>query len=406
MAVSSGIVVVASAGNQASSAPSYPAASPGVISVSAVDASEALAFYSSFGATIDVAAPGGDLSIDQTGDGYPDGVLSTLFDDLTGEFVYAFYQGTSMAAPHVSAVLALMFGANPDLTPGDIDALLASGALTRDIGSRLLYGNGLIDAHAAVSAAIEFVGGTPPPVAPRPEATPGILSFGVPDSEGRVVITNGGGDDPPLAVSPPVAVMDDAGSWLLVEPESVDAAGIGSYAVSVDRDGLADGSYTGSIDFATNAGDLSVPVIVQVGAERAISADAGLHFVLLLDASRFAVVQSVRVDAVSGSYHYAFDGVETGDYRIFAGTDSDHDQVVCDAGEACGGYPTLEESLAIHVERDESGLDFLTGFALRLSGSASDPEDAQIVSSTSGIATRLATVPITIDEATSLGSAP
>jgi serine protease len=59
-----GLVVVASAGNQASSAPSYPAASPGVISVSAVDAGEALTFYSSFGATIDVAAPGGDLSVD------------------------------------------------------------------------------------------------------------------------------------------------------------------------------------------------------------------------------------------------------------------------------------------------------------------------------------------------------
>jgi serine protease len=134
---SAGLVIVASAGNQATAAASYPAASPGVISVVAVDAEESLAPYSSYGPSVDVAAPGGDLSTDANEDGYPDGVLSTLLDDSSDEFVYAFYQGTSMAAPHVSAVVALMLGANPDLSPADVDALLSAGAMTREIGSRL-----------------------------------------------------------------------------------------------------------------------------------------------------------------------------------------------------------------------------------------------------------------------------
>lgn len=401
-----GLVVVASAGNQGSTAASYPAASPGVISVSAVDAAEALTAYSSFGATIDVAAPGGDLTADQTGDGYPDGVLSTLFDDLTNEFVYGFYQGTSMAAPHVSAVLALMLGANPDLSPADIDSLLASGALTRQIGSRLLYGNGLIDAQAAVSAAIEFDGGTPPAIVPRPEVTPGLLSFGGQLSQANVAIANAGGDDPALVVSPPSAVADDGGDWLSAQPTRVDANGLGSYRVDVDRSRLGDGIHTGSLDFTSNAGNVSVPVIVQVGAERTTSADAGLHFVLLVDATDFSTAQSVRVSATSGRYRYAFADVEAGDYRIYAGTDSDNDRIVCDAGEACGSYPTLEEPLAIRVERNELGVDFLTGFALRLTGSTSAPTGAQTNSSTSGITTTLNRVPSTIDEATSEGSVP
>jgi hypothetical protein len=43
---------------------------------------------------------------------------------------------------------------------------------------------------------------------------------------------------------------------------------------------------------------------------------------------------------------------------------------VCDPGEACGGYPTLEEPRPVRIEGNETALDFVTGFALRLSGSA------------------------------------
>ena len=59
---------------------------------------------------MDIAAPGGDTSVDRNGDTFADGVLSTLADDSGSaiQFGYAFYQGTSMATPHVSGVFALM----------------------------------------------------------------------------------------------------------------------------------------------------------------------------------------------------------------------------------------------------------------------------------------------------------
>ena len=71
------VLVVAAAGNGASSQPTYPAAYDGVLAVSAVDINEQPAWYSNNGSYVDLAAPGGDLSVDLNGDGYGDGVLST-----------------------------------------------------------------------------------------------------------------------------------------------------------------------------------------------------------------------------------------------------------------------------------------------------------------------------------------
>ncbi len=76
-----GVIIIAAAGNQNSSSPSYPAAYDGVVSVSAVGPEKELAPYSNYGTTIDVAAPGGDFSKDINNDGYGDGVLSTSGDD-------------------------------------------------------------------------------------------------------------------------------------------------------------------------------------------------------------------------------------------------------------------------------------------------------------------------------------
>jgi serine protease len=153
-----GVIVIAAAGNESSSTPAYPASYDGVISVSAVDLNGDLAPYSNYGEYIDVAAPGGDMSVDLDGDDYPDGVASTCGDNSSGaiEFNYRFYEGTSMAAPHVAGVVALMKAVNPALTPEGLYALLQNGALTNDIGDTGRddnFGYGLIDAYKAVLAA-------------------------------------------------------------------------------------------------------------------------------------------------------------------------------------------------------------------------------------------------------------
>ena len=72
-----GVVVVAAAGNDATSAAQTPASCPNVISVASVGPLRTRAPYSNFGPSIDVAAPGGDMRFDVDGDGQPDGIYST-----------------------------------------------------------------------------------------------------------------------------------------------------------------------------------------------------------------------------------------------------------------------------------------------------------------------------------------
>ena len=133
-----GVTVVSAAGNARISTRFYaPGGCDNVISVAAGDARGQITPYSNYGDEVDVLAPGGDLTRDDNGDGRPDGVLSTklstdCYDPVTGDAVdncyYAYEQGTSMAAPHVSAALALLQSKFPEKTGTDIQAMLL-GAL-------------------------------------------------------------------------------------------------------------------------------------------------------------------------------------------------------------------------------------------------------------------------------------
>ncbi len=154
-AISAGSIVVAASGNTPSSQPSYPAAFPGVIAVAALGPDAHLASYSSSGSDVSLVAPGGDFRFDDLTNPYTGGtggILSTTWDFSTGSPSYTFYTGTSMAAPHVSGVAALVLAANPGMSGSALRTrLLASAMDLGPVGPDDRYGAGLVDAYAAVS---------------------------------------------------------------------------------------------------------------------------------------------------------------------------------------------------------------------------------------------------------------
>ncbi|MCA9565096.1 MAG: S8 family serine peptidase, partial [Myxococcales bacterium] len=142
-----GVVVIAAAGNSSTSLPAYPAAFEHVIAVSATRYDRQTTFYSNYGDYIDIAAPGGDTRVDQNGDGRPDGVLQeTMTQDNPAEHDFALYMGTSMAAPHVAGVAALIM-ANGVTHPDRVEEALLSTAVSDFDGfDQRRYGSGILSA--------------------------------------------------------------------------------------------------------------------------------------------------------------------------------------------------------------------------------------------------------------------
>jgi serine protease len=156
-ATTKGCLIVAAAGNESSYGVGYPARYTPCIAVGATRFDGQLAAYSNRGWGLTLVAPGGDTTLDQNGDGYPDGILAQTFDPQQGydSFAYYFYAGTSRAAPQVSGVAALALSLNPQLGLGGLRQALISSAthLGAGRGWNSTYGYGLVNAMGAVQFA-------------------------------------------------------------------------------------------------------------------------------------------------------------------------------------------------------------------------------------------------------------
>lgn len=142
-----GVVIVAAAGNANTNAAAYPARYPDVIAVSALDASGAKAPYSNYGAGVDIAAPGGSMANGEDG-----GILQHTIDPESGEAVFRAFQGTSMAAPHVAGVAALIKAVGVS-DPEQVAATLRQSARVIQDDTLNHFGAGHLDATAAVHLA-------------------------------------------------------------------------------------------------------------------------------------------------------------------------------------------------------------------------------------------------------------
>jgi len=246
-----GVLFVAAAGNSGSNSDQfaeYPAAYdlPGIISVAATDASDALADFSNFGEnTVDIAAPGV-------------GILSTTPDNT-----YNTYSGTSMAAPHVTGVAALLKNLSPELTPEEIKAALMATADQRP---------GLADKVAS--------GG-------RLNAARAVALYGEPADWYRVSVSVG--DQLTLKTFTPGDALGEFANALDPLLELYDEAG---NRLAFDKHGAPDGRNALLAYSATAAGTLFVRVASEAG---------GGEYVLQVDGatgprSPFTVLSADKVD--------------------------------------------------------------------------------------------------------------
>jgi serine protease len=166
-----GAVVVVSAGNSNDDARNYtPASCPGVITVAATGITSRRAYYSNYGSSVEIAAPGGGVYQDDdpaTGRISYDGFVWQARNNGTTTPVavgtsYSGFAGTSQAAPHVAGVVALMQSARKTLglrplKPKQVLAVLRETAYTPMVTpeKRRSIGAGILNASAAVYEAVE-----------------------------------------------------------------------------------------------------------------------------------------------------------------------------------------------------------------------------------------------------------
>lgn len=228
-----GVLFVAAAGNDAEPSPSFPAnlKLDNLISVGATGPDDVLAPFSDRGAM--VAAPGV-------------GILST-----TAPGRYERYDGTSMAAPHVSGLAALLWSVHPDATLAQVrDAILASGAAVKGVQ------HGRIDAARALAALDEVTAGAAAELklsreklafAVRPGRVPRAQTVSLRKAEGGAVAFK--------------AAVD--AKWILLS--RADGETPARVSVRVDPAGLAAGAHEGHVTFTAGNASVRLTVAAQVG---------------------------------------------------------------------------------------------------------------------------------------------
>jgi serine protease len=201
-----GTTVVVSAGNSNADAAGFtPANCNGVITVAATDRDGARAYYSNYGATVEISAPGGAQGFGND----PNGILSTLNTGTQGPLAdtYVYYQGTSMSAPHVSGVASLLYSLNPSLAPAQVLQVLQDTVTHFPSGSSCntsLCGSGIVNAGAAVQV-----------VSSAPTDTPTVTPTNTPTATGTSTPTPTATLTPtptPTRTPTPTATNDPSGA--------------------------------------------------------------------------------------------------------------------------------------------------------------------------------------------------
>lgn len=360
-----GVLVVAAAGNSSRNdqgrriAVGAPANCRGVISVGAIDVNKKLTYYSNSGSALSLVAPGGDSS---TGTINAAGGVNSIYSTI-GTFTSAGQrqssfgpmEGTSLSTPHVTGVLALMRHVNPSLTPAQVDALLASGKLTDDLGAAGRdsdFGHGLINARKALDAALDLLA-TAPVVQNHPiVVTPVSLDFGAFRSSATLELKANG----PTTESV-TSVRSDSPAVQITSART-DNSGQGTYTLQVDRSLLPVGTSVMRVIITINPSrTLTVGMSVtrpDNSGNTTTANRSGPVYVVLIDPDRNEVVDTVQATLTpTGRYVWSYAGYNRPRVSVIAGSDLNNDFFICQQGEPCstllGRGSTESQALSLNA---------------------------------------------------------
>lgn len=345
-----GAIIVIAAGNSNADAANFtPCNQQNVICVGSVGFSGKRSSFSNFGTPVDVMATGGEMREDLNGDQYPDGVLSTYFDEQ-GAPGYGFQQGTSMASPHVAGVVALMAAVKPSLTQAEAESVLKQTAVAANQCAEGC-GSGLVNALAAVKQ-IKGGGGTNDP--PRLSVTSGNrLSVSLDQNQTatrQLRISNLGGGTMRVTAQ---ASGSQAGKLSFPKGNSVDVGAFGStdLEVAISSAALNLGTYSATIDLATaNAGSAQVQVELKVERQQQ-GKDAYIFFAYLDSQEQWQIDNDGLVMArAAGNYQYRH-SLTPRTYYLLATIDEDGDQDLFEDGEPVGAWRNMDQFEPVDLKR-------------------------------------------------------
>jgi serine protease len=150
-----GITVVAAAGNEGRASLSFPGNCPGVLTVVATQALGDRASYSNYGEGVALSAPGGEFKTGSTESPDSRGGIISSWVDSSNLPSYRLSEGTSMAAPIVSGIVALMYSMQPEITPARVRSILQESVRPFAPASNCAVsggcGSGIINAQLALA---------------------------------------------------------------------------------------------------------------------------------------------------------------------------------------------------------------------------------------------------------------
>ena len=352
-AVAAGVIVIAAAGNEESDAAFYPAYYPEVFGVGSVNHEGFRSLFSNFGQNVSLMAPGGTDTSSIYADDIDDDILGPV-----GTSNYAFFVGTSFAAPHVTAVVALMKQLNPELDAVSFASLLNRGMLTDVRESGAFYGRGVINAEKAVAA----LGGE---LANKLDAFPESLSFTQDDERLVLTLSNLGSG----------SVLVDSVSfnvpWLSLSGEDTDSFGLGRYAITIDSSSVSELAESAQVRvrYSVNGGSQQIMTLPVYKASESLSSELTGVYVYLVRkesatsfSSSYEISQSVFIDRIIGSASFRFEDVPSGNYYLEASTDNDGDRRLFDPGEALGAYRLSNDEAYLSLTSDRERVRFSMKF--------------------------------------------